>query len=80
MKILPSPISPATPDRPPLLNRLDGWLNEFIINSYLKLYLAQEIDRNFMTTVSLRVTKLPAEALGHRESSNERPQLLTRLV
>src|SRR6202034_3823826 len=46
-----------------LHDRIDGWLDEVLVDGDLQLHLAQQVHRQFMTAVDLGLALLPAEPL-----------------
>ena len=62
-KILPSPISPAGPVRPPLMMASIVGSRKASLTRDHQLHLPQEVDGELVAAVGLGVPALPAEAL-----------------
>src|SRR5690606_7925178 len=55
----------------PLNDRINGRLDEVLIHGDLKLHLAQQIHRNFVAAIDLRMSFLPAEPLDVHNGQTE---------
>ena len=63
-KILPSPISPVAPVRPPLMMALIVGSTKSSFTAIMQLHFAQQIDRDLLAAIDLGLPLLPAEALA----------------
>src|SRR3954462_14751855 len=62
-----------------LADRLDGVVDEIVVEHDLELHLGEEVDHVLRPAIELRVALLPAEALGLDDGDALQPDLLQRL-
>ncbi len=63
-KILPSPISPFSPLRPPFDDGVDRRFDELLVDGNLQLDLSEQIDAEFVAAIDTRLPFLASKSLA----------------